>query len=634
MGKISRSRFGRVNPRHLLPDLVLLTISMYGSLFLRVSGSEVGPFLTVLNRNLILFLAIKVATFVALGVYDIIWRYISMNDAAKLFGALTLGSTFTMAGTFLVDIGRIPRATFLIDLILSFCLLAGIRFSRRLVFDYSARKGTRNHGKRVLIYGAGHSGRAMAQRLNIDTSATFNLVGFVDDNPEKINRVIAGVKVLGGHRQLADLIRAFDIEEVLVAVTSPSSDLLRRIVETCRAFEIRPRLVGSPESLESKKTIEAARPIELSDLLHRNVRNLHFPEVAKLLAGKRVLVTGAGGSIGSELVRQILAHGPRRLMLLDHSEFNLYRIDDEIRFATSANSTVIPLLADVTNESQMEQIFEAHRPEIVFHAAAYKHVHLVEANANAAILNNVLGTKIVVELSGRYGIENFVLVSTDKAVNPVGVMGATKRVCELIVADVGMRTGKNYCAVRFGNVLGSSGSLIPLLQKQIENGEPVTITHRETTRYFMLIPEAVSLVLGAAAISEPADVMILRMGDPVRILDVARSLLTLMGRDPEKYPVVFTGLRPGEKLHEELYLTGLEHETEYQDILVLPNGDGADNLENLLAGTVATLIDAAKAGHADAVYVLWKLVRSGPNLKPEPRRAPSPQAERPPELLN
>jgi FlaA1/EpsC-like NDP-sugar epimerase len=326
-----------------------------------------------------------------------------------------------------------------------------------------------------------------------------------------------------------------------------------------------------------------------------------------MMEGKTVLVTGAGGSIGAELSRQIARFSPAKLLLLDHSEFNLYEIDRELRPETQSFAQVVPLLLDIKDENSLRHVFEKYRPQVIFHAAAYKHVHLVEANAAAAVLNNVKGTENLLRQCEQFGSERFVMVSTDKAVNPVGAMGATKRICEIMTTLTGQRISRPYSSVRFGNVLGSSGSLVPLLTKQIQDGGPVTLTHPDMTRYFMLIPEAVSLVLMSATLSQPGDINVLKMGEPLRILDLAKSLMALMGKAEDEIDIAFTGVRPGEKMFEELYLTGDELTTRHSDILTVPRGELAlVDVERLVkmaerndAGLVSALVKVANARPTD-----------------------------------
>lgn len=331
-----------------------------------------------------------------------------------------------------------------------------------------------------------------------------------------------------------------------------------------------------PDKVEGKtrvftESFEADFPLE--ELLNRKAITVDKDPLKKMFQGKTVLITGAGGSIGSELSRQIAMIKPEKVIILDHSELNLFNIDSELR-EMDLQISIETLLMDIKDYQSLERIFKVYRPQMVFHAAAYKHVHLVENNPFTSIINNVVGTKNLVDLSLLNEVSTFVLVSTDKAVNPTSIMGASKRICELIVTEAARESQKRFCAVRFGNVLGSSGSLIPLLKSQIKKGGPVTITDKDMTRYFMMIPEAVSLILKSAEISRPGDINVLRMGEPVRILDLARKVIHLMGKTEEEIPIVFIGKRPGEKLYEELYLCGNELQTEHSDILVLPNGDG------------------------------------------------------------
>jgi FlaA1/EpsC-like NDP-sugar epimerase len=331
-----------------------------------------------------------------------------------------------------------------------------------------------------------------------------------------------------------------------------------------------------------------------------------------MIQGKRVLITGGGGSIGSELVRQVLSFQPSRLVVLDHSEYNLYAIDQELVNHELYSDVVVAALVDIKDREALRNIMKEYSPQIVIHAAAYKHVHLVETNPFTSVLNNIEGTKNLLDLSDEYKVENFVQISTDKAVNPAGIMGSTKRICEILVSLHGLKMKSKYSSVRFGNVLGSSGSLIPLLKKQIEDGRPLTITHKDMTRYFMLIEEAVALVLKAASIAEPGDINVLRMGEPVKIVDIAKSLITLMGKTESEVDIQFKGLRPGEKMFEELYISGKELNTEHPDILVLPKGDALPegyDFESMEV-QIKQMISDAKKSDMESIYLLRSIVNS------------------------
>lgn len=584
---------------HLAFDALVVSASVYLSLFMRVGWEELPRYLPILTRYLFFFVVARLTTFYYSGVYEILWRYVSLKDALKLARAVGISSVIIIAGTYLIDIGRLPRATFFIDALFATLLLTGLRVIRRVAFEYSSKQEVRQYGKNTLIFGAGTNGRNLAHRLETDRHLGFRLMGFIDDDLQKNGRLIDGMRVLGTRRELSQLLERYKVQELILAVTHLPAEILRDIVQTARAFNIRPRIqtdVGKGNT--DKKTFKEIETVELHHLLNRPpYQSLNLGEVRRLIEGKCVLVTGAGGSIGSELCRQIFNCNPSRLILLDHSEFNLYQIDKELRVSSETNGEIVPILQDIKDRQSLHVLFERFRPSIVFHSAAYKHVHLVEGNPSAAILNNILGTQNVMNLSAEYAVGTFVLISTDKAVNPVGVMGASKRVCEMLVTLLGTETQRRFCSVRFGNVLGSSGSLVPLLVSQIKNGEPVTVTHEGATRYFMSIQEAVSLVLEAATISRPGDINILRMGEPIKIIDLARSLIALLGKTENETPIVITGLRPGEKLHEELYLSGNEINTEHPDILVLRGSVPAELSSQLLNQSIDSLIGLAQKGN-------------------------------------
>ncbi len=561
--------------RRLVPDLVVIVISMHLSLFLRVGFAEFVKFLPVLHKYLILFVALRMITLAFFGIYKVVWRYISLPDAFSLFKAVLLSSSFVIATSYLIpQFGRLPRSLFFIDSIVVMLLLMGLRLAWRLHCERKTgiRKHQRAHGTRTLIYGAGNNGRTLAGRFRSDGDLSIHLVGFIDDDPDKINSVVAGIKVLGTRHDLEALLAREAIQQVIIAIPHVGGEIMRQIVETCRKFDIRPKLTSQLRTDRAKDgAISIYRDVDLQDLLNRPSRSVNLDSISKMIHGKSVLVVGAGGSIGAELSRQVVAFGARKILLLDQNEFNLYQIDHELRLSNNYEGRVLPLLVDIKDKASLAYEFRRHQPEVVLHAAAYKHVHLVESNPYSSILNNVLGTKNLLEVSQDFRVPTFVLISTDKAVRPGGVMGATKRCCELMVAAVGKTLGTNYCSVRFGNVLGSSGSLIPLLQQQIRDGGPVTITHKDMSRYFMLIPEAVSLVLCAATLSQPGDISILRMGEPIKIVEIAKSLIALMGQP--NIEIIYTGIRPGEKLSEDLYLSGNELKTEHPDIMVLPDSE-------------------------------------------------------------
>lgn len=616
----------RVPLKHFSVDLCIMAFSLPAALWLRVGPETFFAFLPALLYLLATSIAVRALVMIGLGCYSIMWRYVSTVDVVRLVQAVAASTGLLVVISFFLNLDpahRLPRSVYFIDALLVILGFMGVRLLRRLLYEGRAARQTRG-GKRTLIYGAGQNGRLLAHRFKSDATLDTHVVGFMDDDIEKADLVINGVPVLGDMKVVEHVIEKFRISQVIVAIPSVPGELLLKLVAATRPFNIKPRLttqMSSNLSAESGRRVDIIRDVALPDLLNRPARDLDLHAIREMVRGRCVLVTGAGGSIGSELARQIMANQPSRLLLLDHSEFNLYEIDKELRLSTHDVQHVVPLLIDLKDESSLTSAMREFTPDMVFHAAAYKHVHLVESNPYSSILNNVEGTRILLEACKAVKVSTFVMISTDKAVNPAGVMGATKRVCELLVTTAAIETGRRYCSVRFGNVLGSSGSLIPLLQQQIEAGGPVTITHPEMTRFFMLIPEAVSLVLKVAMIAQPGDINVLRMGEPVRIVDIARNLIALMGRTEEEVPIVFTGLRPGEKMFEELYIRGDELKTDHPDILTIPNGDssilGVPVERQRMYDRVLSMIELAQKGTKDALYVLNELVKSNYTPAPE-----------------
>lgn len=603
------NKIKKINYQHLFFDLLIVVFSAYASLYLRVNPEEAKIFLPSLNKILPVIVFFRLGAFLYFETYNIIWRYVSAIDAFRLAKAILVSSLLIVATTYLFNLGFVPRSFYFIDAFLLIFILSGSRLARRLVHEYSRSRQLEKFGDKTLIYGAGVTGQGVLKRLLVDKDLKLYVIGFLDDDPKKIGKSISGFKVYGNLESLPALIRDFEVKKLVVAIPHPPKEFLKQVVGVCSTHGIKPLMLNTSDGTDLQQPF---REIELKDLLVRAPHNIDITSTQEMISGKRVLITGAGGSIGSELARQVLGFNPSRLILLDHSEFNLYTIDTELKDSPNYTEVVVPSMVDIKDYQALEQVFNQYTPEIVLHAAAYKHVHLVESNPHTSILNNILGTKNLLSLSEKLGVENFVLISSDKAVNPAGVMGATKRICEVLTSLAGNRTQKSYCAVRFGNVLGSSGSLIPLLKKQIEKGQPLTITHPEITRYFMLIEEAVSLVLKAASISNPGDINVLKMGEPVKIIDVARSLVNLMGKRDDEVTYQYTGLRPGEKMFEELYISGNELGTEHPDILVVPKGDEfPPNFEKgLFENEINEMLEASRHGDKEALFILSRLVNS------------------------
>ncbi len=576
----------RFSWKHVLVDAILLLTSLYASLWLRTGDSRFDEHAHTLNQLALAFVGIRIVIYLAFGVYRSMWRYISTTDAQTLAIATAVSTPLLISLNFLSrELGTLPRSFFIIDAIVATAFLMAVRLARRQLFEkqMQPKKGRVTLG-RLIIYGAGQNGRLLAQRLLSDPQRDRDLLGFVDDDKAKKDKLIQGLPVLGGHDELEDILVRSQCSEMIVAITNPAPELMREIVLLGRKLNVRIQRIAHFDAANIARAEALYRQVELKDLLNRPSAEIDVPAVKNMLEGKVVLVTGSGGSIGAELSRQIARYSPKKLLLLDHSEFNLFEIDRELRPKTDDFSQIIPLLVDIKDEKALANVFSKYSPQVVFHAAAYKHVHLVEANAAAAVQNNVGGTRNLLEQCEAHGVERFVMISTDKAVNPVGAMGATKRVCELLTTHAGQKLKKPYSSVRFGNVLGSSGSLIPVLKKQIEDGGPVTLTHPDMTRFFMLIPEAVALVLMSGTLSQAGDVNVLKMGEPIRIYDLAKNLIALMGRTESQVAIAFTGVRPGEKMFEELYLTGVELTTRHPDILTMPKGDlGSGQNLNIVA---------------------------------------------------
>jgi FlaA1/EpsC-like NDP-sugar epimerase len=597
----------KINFRHLMTDILISIVTFYLSLFLRVNPEEAQQHLPNLHKILFIVILARSFFFLYFETYNIIWRYVSAVDAFRLAKAIAGSSFVIIATSYLFHIGLIPRSIYFIDAFLLLSSLTAIRLSRRLFHEHRNSVTLKKNGERTVIYGAGSAGQGVLKRLLADADMKLSVVGFIDDDPLKIGKSILGFKVFGGINDLENIVRDFEIRQIVVGIPSPSAEVLKKTLSACSLVGIKPRILISSVTEDVKSEL---REIELKDLLRRAPHLIDIYSTQEMIKGKRVLVTGAGGSIGSELVRQVLSFSPSRLVALDHSEFNLYTIDQELKNSEFYDEVMVPALVDMRDKDCLRDIFEKYRPEIVIHAAAYKHVHLVESNPYSAIINNVEGTKNILDNCVEFNVSTFILVSSDKAVNPAGIMGATKRICEIMTSIAGSKTGRVYCSVRFGNVLGSSGSLIPLLKKQIEMNLPLTITHKDMTRYFMLIDEAVSLVLKAASISKPGDINVLKMGEPVRIVDVAQNLIHLMGRKTEDIQMVFTGLRPGEKMFEELYISGKELNTEHPEILVLPKGDALPQgyTDEEFTTCINKVIEFSKKSDRNALIKLGALV--------------------------
>jgi FlaA1/EpsC-like NDP-sugar epimerase len=517
---------------------------------------------TLFRKTILIVVAIQLVVFVLFRFYDRWWRYVSIRDMWSAVRGVTVACVVASLTVYFfspVAQVRLPRSVAVMDWLLLLGLICGSRLLARSVIE---RPGTGlvARGKEVLIAGAGDAGQLVIREMQRNRQLGYTPIGLIDDDPRKKNLRIHGIRVLGTTDELAHILRDNRPDEVLIAIPSASGEARQRIVTVTRENNVPVKtLPGLYELISGESDLATQiRPVQVEDVLGREPVEVDLETSAAYLKGKTVLVTGAGGSIGSELCRQIARVGPQRLILVDQGETALFEIEREL-VDERGFSACVPVLADCQSRTKMHQVFDRYRPTVVFHAAAYKHVPLMEANPLESVRNNALGTRILAETAVELGAERFVLVSTDKAVNPKTVMGQSKALCEWIVEAYGAREdiATRFVAVRFGNVLGSSGSVIPIFRRQIANGGPVTVTHPEMTRYFMTIPEASSLVIQAGAIGGRGDVFVLDMGEPVRIFDLAKQMVRLSGKEPDRDIVVeIVGTRPGEKLHEELWGEG------------------------------------------------------------------------------
>jgi FlaA1/EpsC-like NDP-sugar epimerase len=509
-----------------------------------------------------LVVAIKLPVFVVFGFYNRWWRYVSTRDMWGLLRGVAAaeGAVFLVFSLFEIHKASVPRGIWFIDLLLCLAFVAGSRLLARTIIERPSPGTIVARGKEVIVVGAGDAAQLIIKEMQRNPAFGYTPIGLIDDDPRKKNLRLHGIRVLGTADELPHVLRDRRPDEVLIAIPSASGDVRQRIVEAARAEQIPVKTLPSLHELISGDLNLAGqiRPVQVEDLLGREPVETDMAAISSYLSGKTVLVTGAGGSIGSELCRQIVRAQPTRIVLVDQAESALYDIEREL-VDERGFSAAVPVLADVRSRARLRQVFERYQPAVVFHAAAYKHVPLMEANPLESVRNNVLGTRVVADVAIEHGVERFVLISTDKALNPNSVYGQSKTLCEWIVGSHGDRDDvpTRFVAVRFGNVLNSAGSVIPLFRRQIERGGPVTVTDPEMTRFFMTIPEAVALVIQAGAIGGRGRIMVLDMGDPIRIVDLARDMIRLSGKEPDRdVAITFIGARPGEKIHEELFASG------------------------------------------------------------------------------
>ncbi len=560
-------RVNRLRGRHLVA-IDLFAVALVGYLALSMgyhdalSPGRVAPFIPIL----LLLLVVRLVTNERLGLYSRGWRFASVRDLTRIAVAVIAGTGVTLAivagGSIVTQrnwIEDLPRSFWLMEMLLAVAAIGGVRFAIRATSEWApdAPSVSVPHRRPTLFYGAGRTGVLMARSAMRTPEAGVVPVGFIDDDTSLTGRLVEGLRVFGGIESLGHAVAATGARDLLITMPSTPGDAIRLAVNAALAQGMDVRTVPSiNDLLDGTLDAHRVRRVQVEDLLRRPSATEHAEAVHELIRDRTVVITGAGGSIGSELARQVFALGPRRLVLVDRAETPLYLVQRELETRRSRGKGSGELrfhLANVASRTVMDRMIAQESPDIIFHAAAYKHVPMMEDHPSDAVHVNIGGTLALLEAAEAAGVERFVLVSTDKAVLPSSVMGASKRVAEMLVADAARRTGRPYVSVRFGNVLGSNGSVVPIFQEQLEKGEPISITDPEMTRYFMTIPEASWLILDAAALGKNGDLFVLDMGEPVRIMDLARDLVRLAGRDPDTQPLEFVGLRPGEKLHEELF---------------------------------------------------------------------------------
>ncbi len=532
-------------------DIVFINVSLILSLILRFGkGWEI--YFYVYWESIVYLSGFFLLFAVVFRLYKRIWRYLSIGDLFLIAEVVTGGIFVTVLCLNWVKGIALPRTVVALAWFFSLALVGGSRLVWRL---YCERKGALNRGQeRILIVGAGDAGEVISREI-IRRPDLGQLVGFVDDDKEKVGKRIHNVKVLGNVEGINDILEREQVSTVIIAIPTARGKQIKRIVDNIKDKEVKIKtLPGLYELVDGKVSVSRIRNIRIEDLLGREPVDLNLEEISGYLKGRRVMVTGGGGSIGGELARQICRFGPKSLILLDHSENGLFHINLELERKWSGMEMEMELVvADIRDRDKMDKIFKKYVPEVVFHAAAHKHVPMMEFHPDEAVMNNIIGTKNVVKLAERYGAERVVMISTDKAINPTSVMGASKRVAEMVVKDLGSRNKTKFVAVRFGNVLESNGSVIPMFKQQIAEGGPVTVTDREVKRYFMTLPEASQLVIQAGALGKGGEVFVLDMGEPIRVLGMAEELIRLSGLEVgEDIEIKIVGLRPGEKMFEEI----------------------------------------------------------------------------------
>ncbi len=625
-----RLRFFLRNRFFALMDVVGWSLIPAAALALRLDGISKLPDYAV---HLALFTAIaiccKFLVHYAFGLYNRYWLYASVDEVSSIAKATLMGSIATTLVYFLaigaVPLGGLPlpRSLPLIDALLTVLYVGANRISLRVIARANQKRKGKAGRERVLIVGAGNAGTMIARELDANPQLNLEPIGFVDDDELKQGRTILGLPILGPCEDIPQIAQAYGIKTAIIAIPTAPGRVIRRLRECCDVAKLATKIIpGVFDIISGRVTVNHVRDIQIDDLLRREPVKIDQQAVRGLIGGSTILVTGAGGSIGSEVCRQVAELGVQKIIMVGHDENGIFEIDNELRARFPAVN-VVPLIADVRHSRRLELIFDLHRPKVIFHAAAHKHVPLMELNPEEAVANNIGGTLSAIAAAEKAEVERFVFISTDKAVNPSSVMGFTKLIAENLVCEAALRTQRPYVSVRFGNVLGSNGSVVPLFRSQIAAGGPVTVTHPDVKRYFMTIPEAVQLVLQAAAMGEGGETFVLDMGEPVKIVQLARDLIELSGLEVgSDIEISFTGLRPGEKMFEELFMDSEEFEkTRHEKIFVARNGAMGRICEGQLAEVMggADLGDAEVARRLIGEFHKWSLQSEGRTGRRRPR---------------
>jgi len=596
----------------IISQTILFTLTYYFCFLLRFDFQLPPEFRLRFFQTLPIVLGIKLSMFFCFHLFRGWWRYVGMSDLLDI-GKATLCSAVLFYGAIYATHGlyRYPRAVFLIDPLVTILVIGGMRFAVRAYSESARNDATQAN---TLIVGAGAAGAAIARELKQNEKLGYNLVGFIDDDPAKKRERIHGIKVLGNTNDLSRVIQSHGVSQILIAIPSTKGKQMQRIINACVATKVDFKtLPALGDIIDGSISVGLLRRVKAEDLLVRDPVQLDLAGIQRKFQGRVVMITGAGGSIGSELARQVARFEPAKLVFFERSENDLHKLDIEFaeKFPKLAH---VPIVGDILDVNRLREVISAHRPTSLFHAAAYKHVPMMEKNCFQAVTNNVFGTYNVALMARECGIEDFVMISSDKAVNPANIMGVTKRLAEILILGLQAQSTRYVC-VRFGNVLGSNGSVVPLFEQQIANRKPITVTHPEMRRYFMTIPEAVQLVLQASTMGKGGEIFVLDMGEPVKIVDLARDLIRLSGLEVGRdIPIVFTGLRPGEKMFEELRFDGEGLKpTTHQKIHVFDGGQADPGRISAWLDELATIVAAKNANG-----LLAKLKEIEPGYTPSP----------------